>query len=232
MSLAHLGGIRSSRYRLAAIIGSSTYTAAVAVRGTLADVAMWQPPRGDAAPCGAGDIELNGALRGRGELGASMADDDTASDATTDAAAVPSLARKVDFLFCTVHSAGRGPYSIRRLRPRSSASPGKRSRTTRCGSCGPAGTTIPPSGCWRLWPPSSASPPSYFFDDEVFKTVEEQIELLGMLRDDAVSGVHLRSFLELSPEAQRMVGELIESTARLERRAKTHDADSGAPSGT
>jgi hypothetical protein len=85
-------------------------------------------------------------------------------------------------------------------------------------SCGPAGTTIPPSGYWRPRPAFSAS------SFPTFKTVEEQIELLGMLRDDAVRGARLRSFLELSPEAQQTVGELIESTARLERRARAHDA--------
>jgi transcriptional regulator with XRE-family HTH domain len=155
-----------------------------------------------------------------------MADDDTASDATPDAAPVPSLARKVDFLFCTVHPAGRGPYShqeaaaaIERL----------------------TGEKVSHNTLWKLRTGRYDNPtkrvlealatffgvaPSYFFDDDVFRTVEEQIELLGMLRDDAVSGAHMRSFLELSPEAQQMVGELIESTARLERRAKTHDADS------
>jgi len=151
--------------------------------------------------------------------------DDTASGTTADAG-MPPLARKIDFLFRAVHPAGRGPYTHQEAAAAIEDLTGEKVSHNTLWKLRTGKHDNPTKRVLEALAAFFGVPPAYFFDDEVFKTVEEQVELLVLLRDDAVRGAHLRNFLELSPEAQKMVGELIESTARLERRAREHDAHS------
>jgi transcriptional regulator with XRE-family HTH domain len=154
-----------------------------------------------------------------------MAGDDTAAEGTIGDVAAPSLARKVDYLFRRVHPKGRGPFSCQE------AAAGIEELT---------GEKVSHNTLWKLRTGKYDNPtkrvlealaaffgvaPSYFFDDDVSRSVEGQIELLAVLRDTGVHGAHLRSFLQLSAEAQQMVGELIESAARWEQRARSNNED-------
>ncbi|WP_019633411.1 helix-turn-helix domain-containing protein [Actinomadura atramentaria] len=132
--------------------------------------------------------------------------------------AAPSLADKIDFLFRTVYPAGRGPYSYEEASV-------EIERVT--------GEKVSHNTLWKLRTGRADNPtkrliealaaffgvsPAYFFHDETAADVNDQIELLALLRDNGVRRTHLRAFFSLSAEAREMVGDLIESTARLERR--------------
>ncbi|GAA3969684.1 helix-turn-helix domain-containing protein [Actinomadura viridis] len=150
-----------------------------------------------------------------------MTGDDTAAEGSAGDVAAPPLARKVDYLFRMVHPHDRCPFSLQEAAARIERLTGEK---------------VSHNTLWKLRTGKHDNPtkrvlealaaffgvtPSYFFDDEVSRSIEGQIELLAVLRDTGVRGAHLRSFLQLPPEAQQMVGELIESTARLERRGQT-----------
>lgn len=146
-----------------------------------------------------------------------MADAVSPEDAATGRRAGPTLADKIDFLFRTVHPAGRGPYTFLEVAQGIERATGEK---------------VSHNTLWKLRTGKSDNPtkrvleglaaffgvnPAYFFDDEATEAIEGQVELLAMLRDSGVRGAQLRTFFELSPEARQMVGDLIESTARLER---------------
>jgi transcriptional regulator with XRE-family HTH domain len=131
------------------------------------------------------------------------------------------LAEKIDFLFKVIHPAGRGPYSLQEAAAGIEAATGER---------------ISHNTLWKLRTGKADNPtkrvlegladffgvnPAYFFDDTSSEDIGRQVELLGMLRETSIRGAHLRSFLELSPEARQMIGDLIESTVRLERQHQT-----------
>jgi ESX-1-secreted protein regulator len=59
-------------------------------------------------------------------------------------------------------------------------------------------------------------PISYFGDDEEADKIKEQLERLALFRDAGISRVMLRTLADLSPEGQKMIGEMIESVARME----------------
>ncbi|WP_218005265.1 helix-turn-helix domain-containing protein [Actinomadura macra] len=155
-----------------------------------------------------------------------MTRDDTAEGRSDDDVAAPPLARKVDYLFRRMHPDERGPYSLQEAAAAIEELTGEKISHNTLWKLRTGKHDNPTKRVLEALAAFFGVPPSYFFDDEVFRTVEEQIELLTLLRDTGVRGAHLRSFLQLSPEAQQMVGELIESTARLERRARPDDADS------
>ena len=67
-------------------------------------------------------------------------------------------------------------------------------------------------------------PPSIFFgdyDEQQAGLLQEQIEMLAMIRDAGITSVQLRAFVGMPPEAREAFVELIKYTARDEaERAK------------
>lgn len=155
-----------------------------------------------------------------------MTGDDSTPRKGENHVATPSLARKVDYLFRRIHPGERGPYSLQEATTAIEEMTGEKVSHNTLWKLRTGKHDNPTKRVLEALATFFGVPPSYFFDDEVFRAVEEQIELLTLLRDTGVGGAHLRSFLQLSPEAQQMVGELIESTARLERRTGPQDAGS------
>lgn len=151
--------------------------------------------------------------------------DDTSLERRDGAAAMPSLAHKVDYLFRRMHPDGRGPYSLQEATVAIEELTGEKISHNTLWKLRTGKHDNPTKRVLEALATFFGVPPSYFFDDGVFRAVEEQIELLTVLRDTGVRSAHLRNFLRLSPEAQQMVGELIESTARLEQRSRQDNTD-------
>lgn len=63
-------------------------------------------------------------------------------------------------------------------------------------------------------------PVAYFFDDEAAERIDQQLELLTLLRDGQIGRSHLRSLGELSPEGRTMIADMIQSVARMERQRR------------
>jgi len=63
-------------------------------------------------------------------------------------------------------------------------------------------------------------PPAFFFDDygEQASLLQEQVELLALVRDARISSAQLRAILELSPQARQAIVTLAEATARHDTR--------------
>ncbi len=70
-------------------------------------------------------------------------------------------------------------------------------------------------------------PPAFFFDDydEQAGLLQDQVELLALVRDARISSAQLRAILELSPQARQAIVSLVEATARddTRRRHSEHD---------
>ncbi len=63
-------------------------------------------------------------------------------------------------------------------------------------------------------------PPAFFFDDydEQAGLLQEQVELLALVRDARVGSAQLRAILELSPQARQAIVDLVQATARADAR--------------
>ena len=63
-------------------------------------------------------------------------------------------------------------------------------------------------------------PPAFFFDDygEQAGLLQEQVELLALVRDANISSAQLRAILALSPAARQAITDLVEATARDDTR--------------
>jgi len=70
-------------------------------------------------------------------------------------------------------------------------------------------------------------PPAFFFDDytEQAGLLQEQVELLALVRDARISSAQLRAILELSPQARQAITDLATATARDDTRR--HRGDQG-----
>jgi len=70
-------------------------------------------------------------------------------------------------------------------------------------------------------------PPAFFFDDYTDQAglLQEQVELLALVRDARISSAQLRAILELSPQARQAITDLATATAREDTRR--HRGDHG-----
>jgi transcriptional regulator with XRE-family HTH domain len=70
-------------------------------------------------------------------------------------------------------------------------------------------------------------PPSFFFEDydeQQAGLLQEQVEMLAMIRDADITSTQLRAFVDVPFEAREAFVELVKHTARGEaERAKVHD---------
>ena len=73
-------------------------------------------------------------------------------------------------------------------------------------------------------------PPAFFFDDygEQAGLLQEQVELLALVRDANISSAQLRAILALSPAARQAITDLVEATARDDtRRHRSEQNEAG-----
>ncbi len=79
--------------------------------------------------------------------------------------------------------------------------------------------------------PQGCEIPAFFFDDyDDGQTglLQEQVELLALIRDARINAAQLRTILRLSPEARKAITDLIEVTVRDEaRRRRSGEGESG-----
>jgi phage portal protein BeeE len=71
-------------------------------------------------------------------------------------------------------------------------------------------------------------PPAFFFEDfdeERAGLLQDQIELLAMVRDAGVTNIEMRTILGLSPEARQSMIELIQRVSRSEAERRQHGDD-------
>ena len=130
-----------------------------------------------------------------------------------------TLADKVNWLIGNAHPAGRGPLSNAEVAA-------LMERVT--------GETFSHTTIWKLRNGQAANPQmrliealartfgvpaAFFFDDydaNQAGLLHDQVELLALVRDAAVTTAQLRALLELTPEARQAIADLVAHTTRTE----------------
>jgi len=98
-------------------------------------------------------------------------------------------------------------------------------RTT--GSCQGPGHQ-PPDTLDRALARTFGVPPAFFFDDysdEQAGLLQDQVELLAMVRDLGVTPIQLCALLGVTPEVRQAIADLIATTERAEAERLSHDRD-------
>jgi transcriptional regulator with XRE-family HTH domain len=126
-----------------------------------------------------------------------------------------TLAERIDYLFRTVHSRGRGEVSYAEVAEAIRAQ---------------GGPSISASYLWELRTGRADNPtkrhleaiadyfgvkPSYFFDEADAERIQEQLGLLALIRDAGIREIALRS-TGLSPEGLAAIRGVIEHVRRVE----------------
>ncbi len=131
-----------------------------------------------------------------------------------------TLADKVNWLIDRAHPAGRGPYSNAEVGALIEKVTGEQFSHTTIWKLRNGQAANPQMRLIEALARTFGVPPAFFFsdyDDEQAGLLQEQVELLALVRDTGVTSAQLRALLELSPGARQAVADLIEHTSRTEK---------------
>ena len=135
--------------------------------------------------------------------------------------ALRTLADKVNWLIERAHPADRGPYSNNEVAELVKDVTGEEVSYTTIWKLRNGQAKNPQMRLIEALAKTFGVPPAFFFDDYDEKQaglLQEQVELLALIRDAHINTAQLRTILSLSDEARQAVADLIEITARNEAR--------------
>ena len=139
--------------------------------------------------------------------------------------AANTLAEKVDWLFQTVHPAGRGPYSLAEVAAKIEEVTGEKVSHTALWKLRTGRNANPTKRLIEAVARVFGVPAAFFFDDQQSEPLKDQIELLTLLRDSGVDQAQLRAFAALTPDGRQAIADLIAATARAEEQRPSRRAD-------
>src|SRR6201984_1011221 len=150
--------------------------------------------------------------------GALMPDDATAGE--ENAPALRTLADKVNWLIDRAHPAGRGPFSNNEVAALIKDATGEEVSYTTIWKLRNGQGQNPQKRLIEAMARTVGVPPAFFFDDydDQASLLQDQIELLALVRDADISSAQLRALLELSPQARQAIIDLAQATARGDSR--------------
>ena len=134
--------------------------------------------------------------------------------------ALHTLADKVNWLIERAHPADRGPYSNNEVAELVKDVTGEEVSYTTIWKLRNGQAKNPQMRLIEALAKTFGVPPAFFFDDYDEKQaglLQEQVELLALIRDAHINTAQLRTILSLSDEARQAVADLIEITARNQR---------------
>jgi len=134
--------------------------------------------------------------------------------------ALRTLADKVNWLIERAHPAGRGPYSNSEVAELIKNVTGEEVSYTTIWKLRNGQAKNPQMRLIEALAKTFGVPPAFFFDDydgQQAGLLQEQVELLALIRDAHINTAQLRTILSLSDEARQAVADLIEITARNQR---------------
>src|SRR5579864_7319984 len=135
------------------------------------------------------------------------------------APALRTLADKVNWLIDRAHPAGRGPFSNNEVAALIKDVTGEEVSYTTIWKLRNGQAQNPQKRLIEALARTFGVPPAFFFDDyEQAGLLQEQVELLALVRDARISSAQLRAILELSPQARQAITDLVEATARDDTR--------------
>jgi transcriptional regulator with XRE-family HTH domain len=149
-----------------------------------------------------------------GQGGAVMPDEAAAGEGRTPA--LRTLADKVNWLIDRAHPAGRGPFSNNEVAALIKDATGEEVSYTTIWKLRNGQAQNPQKRLIEALARTFGVPPAFFFDDysEQAGLLQEQVELLALVRDARISSVQLRAILELSPQARQAIADLVQATTR------------------
>jgi len=139
-----------------------------------------------------------------------------------------TLADKVNWLIDHAHPAGRGPYSNNEVAALIEKTTGEEVSYTTIWKLRNGQASNPQKRLIEALAKTFHVPPAFFFDDydeQQAGLLQEQVEVLAMIRDAGIDAVELRALVQLSPEARRAVMDLVAVTAREQTRHRGTQAD-------
>jgi transcriptional regulator with XRE-family HTH domain len=139
------------------------------------------------------------------------------------APALRTLADKVNWLIDRAHPAGRGPFSNNEVAALIEKTTGEPVSYTTIWKLRNGQATNPQKKLIEAMAKTFGVPAAFFFDDydaTQAGLLQEQVELLAMIRDARIDAVQLRAILGLSPEALQVIIDLIAVTAGDEARRR------------
>jgi transcriptional regulator with XRE-family HTH domain len=134
-----------------------------------------------------------------------------------------TLADKVNWLIDRAHPAGRGSYSNAEVIALIEKATGEQFSHTTIWKLRNGQAANPQMRLIDALARTFGVPPAFFFPDygdEQAGLLQEQVELLALVRDTGVTSTQLRALLELSPGARQAVADLIEHTMREDARKR------------
>jgi transcriptional regulator with XRE-family HTH domain len=138
-----------------------------------------------------------------------------------------TLADKVNWLVDRAHPAGRGPFSNSEVAALIKEATGEDVSYTQIWKLRNGQAQNPQKRLIEALARTFGVPAAFFFDDydEQAGLLQEQVELLALVRDARISSAQLRAILELGPQARQAIIDLVQATARDDagRQRSGHD---------
>ena len=133
----------------------------------------------------------------------------------------------MNWLIDRAHPTGRGPYSSNEIAALIQNTTGEEVSYTTIWKLRNGQAQNPQKRLIEALAKTFGVPPAFFFDnyDEQAGLLEEQVELLALVRDARISSAQLRAILELSPQARQAIISLAEATARDDARRQRGEHD-------
>jgi transcriptional regulator with XRE-family HTH domain len=139
-----------------------------------------------------------------------------------------SLADKVNWLIDNAHPAGRGPFTNAEVAALVEKVTGEKISYTTIWKLRNGQAANPQMRLIEALARTFGVPPAFFFEDfdeERAGLLQDQIELLAMVRDAGITNIEMRTILGLSPETRQSMIELIQRVARSEAERRQHGDD-------
>jgi transcriptional regulator with XRE-family HTH domain len=141
-----------------------------------------------------------------------------------------TLADKVNWLIDRAHPAGRGPFSNNEVANLIKDATGEEVSYTTIWKLRNGQAQNPQKRLIEALARTFGVPTAFFFDDydEQAGLLQEQVELLALVRDARISSAQLRAILELGPQARQAIIDLVQATARDDpRRPRSEHGEAG-----
>ena len=153
-----------------------------------------------------------------------------AADGAESALALRTLADKVNWLIDRAHPAGRGPYTNNEVADLIEKTTGEQISYTQIWKLRNGQAQNPQMRLIEAMARTFGVPAAFFFpefDDKQSGLLQQQVELLAMIRDADIDAFELRTILGLSPQARKAITDLIAVTVGddARRRAVQDEAD-------
>lgn len=128
-----------------------------------------------------------------------------------------TLADMVNWLISTAHPAGRGPYSNAEVAALIRKTTGERVSHTTIWKLRNGQATNPQKRLIEAMARTFGVRPMFFFGDHGENQaglIQDEVEMLAMIRDASITADQLRPFLRLSPQARQLIIDFVTVVAR------------------